>query len=171
MRTLRNTILVCAFALAAACATAPPRQPARVPEQAIPPGLAAEYAAYRAAGTASISGQAFLRTLGGDVRLAAGCLVTAEPATTVAVEYMKRIDLRPNWPEAVAARRAVTADAEGRFTFEGLPAGRWLVVTEIYWQVPRSTVAGVQLQPTGGMVAAIVEVGEGERRGGVVVTR
>jgi len=166
---MRAAIFVVLAALMGGCSTTTAPQTQPVQQQKIPPELAAEYAAYAGSGTASILGQAFLRTRGGEVRVAAGELVTAEPGTLIALEYMKRASLRPAWPEAVATRRSTTADAEGRFTFRDLPAGRWLILSQVYWEVPTSTLVGVTLRPTGGVVFNVVEVEPGAKKEGVVL--
>jgi len=71
---------------------------------------------YKRTGKAAISGQAFLKTQGGDVKLGAGCKVTLSPATQYMKKYYANIalldqalrlmrevnDPRAYWPEAKA---------------------------------------------------------------------
>lgn len=78
-----------------------------------PDELRAKYAPYDQPGSGSIAGQAFLRTRGGEVRHAAGELVTAEPATEEAVRVATATGKRPPWKEIESYRRSTTADAEG----------------------------------------------------------
>ena len=115
----------------------------------------AEYAPYAGGGTSSVVGQAFLRTRGGDVKTGAGRQVTLEPASEYALSWVGHFPSVPRQPVIGLYRRHAIADAEGRFRFDKLPAGKWLVSTEIKWLVPG---AG----ETGGFVFGVVEVKEGE---------
>lgn len=106
----------------------------------------AEYAPYREKGTGVVAGQAFVRTAGGRVVTAAGREVYLYPATKDAEEWYQRSVIGEEQLEAMqepGAREAVTstrrktlADADGRFTFEGLPAGDYYVTSLITWEVP-----------------------------------
>jgi hypothetical protein len=136
----------------------------------LPPDLQAEYAAYAEPGTGSITGQAFLRTLGGEVRYGAGGTVTAEPATDWVIGLVERIGRLPPHEALKPYRRTTRADAEGRFSFTDLPEGRWLLATEITWYVPSTTAYGRPTK-TGGLATAVVDLAEGEQKAGVVVTR
>jgi hypothetical protein len=128
----------------------------------------AEYAPYAGEGTASISGQAFLKTRGGDVKYGAGETVVLHPVTAYSKEWwtasiesgrkMSEADAR-----ASATMRTVTADGEGRFKFEKLPAGEYYIACSVSWQY----VAGGRYaysKTTGGMVGAQVKVGAGEHQ-------
>jgi hypothetical protein len=122
-----------------------------------------EYAPFAEQGTASISGQAFLRTRGGDVKYGAGSRVTAEPLTTYSQNWLGRAGAgtRPPHPAVRKYRRETIADAEGRFSFTNLPAGKWLVLSEVTWEVVTSRYSS---STTGGPVGAMVELGEGEEK-------
>src|SRR5690606_1236593 len=103
---------------------------------------AADLEPYAHAGTASIIGQAFLTTRGGDVKVGAGREVVLLPATVFVKEAMTHIDrgYRPAAYQAARAEihkvaRTTIADAEGRFEFVGVPAGDYILQTEITWQV------------------------------------
>lgn len=135
-----------------------------------PDALRAKYQAYDQPGTGSISGQAFLRTRSGDVKHAAGELVTAEPATDEAVRVAQATDRRPPWKEIESYRRSTTADAEGRFRFDNLPPGRWLLMSQVYWEVPTGS-RYAPTERTGGVAMAVIDLAEGERKEGAVVTR
>jgi hypothetical protein len=50
---------------------------------------AAEYAPYSGSGTAKIIGQAFAKTVGGDVKFAAGNRVWLYPVTSMTTEWYK----------------------------------------------------------------------------------
>lgn len=127
-----------------------------------------EYAAYRAAGTATISGQAFLTTRGGDVKRGAGRAVTLDPATRYAREWYEQIGMeRDRFVEMPgdtlfrAARRTAVADADGKFTFRNLAPGTYLVRTAVTWEVPSGS-AYLPMEVQGGVVSAVVAVKSGE---------
>jgi hypothetical protein len=128
----------------------------------------AEYTPYMGEGTASISGQAFLKTRGGDVKYGAGEAVVLQPVTTyskewwtVSIESGKRMS-EPD-PRAAAATRSVTADGEGRFKFEKLPAGEYYIACSVSWQYVTGR-RNAYRATTGGMVGAQVRVGPAEHR-------
>ena len=101
-----------------------------------------KYAPFLVKGTATITGQAFLTTVGGDVKKGAGRTVTLDPATPYAFEWWARTGSVPlgGMPEAplfLATRRTTVADADGRFRFAELPAGTYLLHTVIQWETGR----------------------------------
>ena len=91
-------------------------------------------------GKTEVTGQAFLKTRGGDVKYAAGNKVFLEPATPFAKEYYKNQSHYP-YPltthnvKAAAYTRDTTADAQGRFTFKNIPTGEYFIVTSVTWEV------------------------------------
>jgi hypothetical protein len=132
-----------------------------------------EYAPFKAEGTATVSGQAFLKTRGGDVKYAAGNPVYLIPSTEYTRQLTSaqtaagprdlivRLDARMNY-------RQTTADGEGRFSFEALPAGDYFVLTYAIWEVPSPDAWG--LTRTGGWVRALVRVRASSQIKNVVVT-
>lgn len=95
---------------------------------------------------------------------AAGRTVTLDPATETtgrnwwwqAGRKWASRHVAPNSPTARQLRRTTVADADGKFSFDGLPAGNYYVRTEITWEVPYH---GIQ----GGLVGKLVTVAPGER--------
>lgn len=122
----------------------------------------AEYGAFLKDGTAMLSGQAFLLQRGGGTVKAAGRTVTLDPATDVGNEWWgkagrlweHRMQAPPS-PGFHKARRTAIADADGRFRFANLPAGKYFVRTDITWDVPFH---GIQ----GGLVGRQIEIREGQ---------
>lgn len=103
-----------------------------------------EYEPYKQAGTTSISGQGFLKTVGGDVKVAAGSTVTLDPVTSYsrhwwqqAGKYYARRNVIPPDPRFREFRKTTVADAEGRFKFRKLPAGSYYVRTTVTWETGR----------------------------------
>ena len=118
-------------------------------------------------GSGRIEGQAFLRQRGGSVVKAAGETVHLIPATRYALERFAAIygerksvfggrQIQDTPPEYTQYMRSTKADAEGRFSFDGIAPGRYLVQTQVYWAVPGSYI------PEGAAFHERVEVGSGE---------
>lgn len=121
------------------------------------------------AGTGKISGQAFLKTLGGDVKYGAGCTVFCLESTPYtdelyyAAERRQLIDERTLNPDFKLHARQVVANGEGEFTFPNLPAGKYYVYTTITWYITR-------YRQSGGGVQAEVNLGDGESKN-IILTR
>jgi hypothetical protein len=119
-------------------------------------------------GTGSIEGQAFLKTQGGDVKLAAGneaVLVPVNDYTTELFEaamlgIFQNLDTDPRYSQY---RRVTIVDAQGNFTFSDLPSGEWYVMSTVVWKAARYGVEG-------GVVGKLVLVYP-DRATKVIVTR
>jgi hypothetical protein len=88
----------------------------------------AELVPYSRTGTGKIIGQAFLKTVGGDVKYGAGNTVVIHPVTSLTTEWFSKVvvqglPLVAGNPRADDYRRTTIADAEGRFEFDNLPQG------------------------------------------------
>jgi len=145
--------------------------------------VAADYYPYSKPGTATIDGQAFVVIRGGDVlldthgylttisdnaRTASGNDVTLDPATPYAMEwYMKsgtslrRFTNAPKDAAFRAARKTTIADEAGKFKFDGLPAGRYIIRTTITWQTPRDS---YRMMTQGGVASVVIDLAEGEQK-------
>ncbi|HUQ84021.1 MAG TPA: hypothetical protein VM076_22920 [Gemmatimonadaceae bacterium] len=145
--------------------------------------VAADYYPYSKPGTGVIDGQAFVVIRGGDVlldshgylttisdnaRTASGSDVTLDPATPFAMDwYMKsgmslrRFTNSPKDQTFRASRKTAIADESGKFKFEGLPPGRYIVRTTITWQTPRDS---YRMMTQGGVASAVVDLAEGESK-------
>jgi hypothetical protein len=145
--------------------------------------VAADYYPYSKPGTGVIDGQAFVVVRGGDVlldtkgylttisdnaRTASGNDVTLDPATPYAMEwYMKegtslrRFGNAPKDAAFRAARKKTIADEAGKFKFEGLPPGRYIVRTTITWQTPRDS---YRMMTQGGVASAVIDLVDGETK-------
>lgn len=102
-------------------------------------------------GTTAIKGEAFLPDDAGDgVRYAAGEIIRLIPATTYArarhdyifqgEKFVRSINL-PNLepdPAYRARMRTTKADARGRFAFENVPPGTYLLTTQVIWKPKKS---------------------------------
>ena len=100
-------------------------------------------------GTGRIAGQAFTKTRGGEVRTPSEVLLV--PFSPYTEEVCRRGALIPEqWfkPE-IDSRiynylRRAQCDSEGRFAFESLPDGDYLLTCGIYWEIPSSTGRGTE---------------------------
>lgn len=133
----------------------------------------AEYQALPRSGKAVVKGQAFLKTVGGDVKTAAGNKVWLNPITSYsrdwyARSYMGGARLEDPDPRINSYVQTQTADGDGRFTFRNVPPGAYYVTTSVVWQVPMGYADWTKAQ--GGIVAAVVRV-DGDETVEVIVTR
>ena len=128
-----------------------------------PPFNEAEFQPYLRSGTSTITGQAFLKTRGGEVRFAAGNTVNLTPLTSYTRTTLEQVIVRgqkappadPRFPKYV---RTTFADGNGNFEFKNVPAGQYLAYVPILWEVPTQYGA----QQTGGFAYAHVTAKPGE---------
>jgi hypothetical protein len=123
-------------------------------------------------GVTAIKGEAFLPDENGDgVRYAAGEIIRLIPATIYArarhdyifqgEKFVRSINL-PNLdsdPAYRARMRMTKADARGKFSFENVPPGTYLLTTQVIWKPKKSffndggliydevTITGAELKP------------------------
>jgi len=123
-----------------------------------------EYAPYRQKGTGRIVGQAFARTRGGDVKVAAGSLVVMNPVTSYSTEWFrywvsgKMPMLGAPDPRILEFSRSTRADAGGNFEFSDLAEGEYYVCSSVFWEVP----SRYGLDRTGDWLGSKVKVKNGE---------
>lgn len=101
----------------------------------------AEYAALPTSGTGIVSGRAFLKISGGDVKAAAGEKVILNPVTSYSNQWYKISYLGHNKLEPPDQRidkylMIKIADAQGRFTFKNVPPGEYYIITVVSWEAP-----------------------------------
>lgn len=144
----------------AGCGTLPhiPPQPAPASEY-LEPWVPFEQAVMDAgmrSGHAIVRGQAFSKTVGGDVKYGAGNTIFVFPASKYTAQCMSILDMsKSHCAERLKPyMRSVIADAEGRFEVDGLAPGSYLFTTTITWGVP----GPYGITTTGGPVTATVEV-------------
>lgn len=129
---------------------------------------AAEYARYAGSGSSRITGQAFAKTVGDDVKYAAGNTVWLYPVTSMTTEWYQTAikggkPMKAGDQRMMQHSRSTVADGSGNFEFGGLPAGDFYVVTQVTWGVP----TGMQffpIQQTGSALHARVHVSDGESK-------
>ena len=151
--------------IAALTGCAAPPQVARVPFSE------AEYAALPKAGTGTVTGQAFLTTRGGEVRVAAGREISLNPVTSYSrqwyqVQYQGGRQLSAFDPRIINHIITKVANAQGNFTFKNVPPGDYFITTEVTWSV---VVSGL-VTTTGGVIAKPITVRDGQETE-VILTR
>lgn len=115
-------------------------------------------AAYAGAGPANLHGQAFLKTVGGDVKTCAGEDVVIIPGMPYLEEMIGKVragvDLHMD-DHAKPLLRQTICDAQGSFSFSGLPAQRWLILTQVKWGVPHIERPGERTGLITGMIFGV----------------
>jgi hypothetical protein len=124
-----------------------------------------EYKPYLHPGTASITGQVFRRTRSGEVRYGSGSPMYLNPVTAYSTEWWQRgfiggENLADADPRAAQTFRTATADGEGRFRFDSLPAGDYFIGSSVYWEYYGGRYYGTQ--QTGGRVGQRAHVNQGQ---------
>lgn len=124
----------------------------------------ADFAAYGGGGTATLEGEAFLRMQSGNIKNCAGAQVLLAPATDYDLAVMgaflfSRLDtaLGRAGPAAKYWRKT-QCDQQGKFSFENLPVGEWVVLTEATFEVvDQSRVLG-NLTSGRGLAGGVTEI-------------
>lgn len=128
-----------------------------------PPFPVQEYAKLKRTGTAAVTGQAFLRTKGGDVKVGAGSEILLIPVTSYSQvfynAYKARKPLGPNDPAVKQYTLRTQADATGAFEFKAVPEGSYYLAGDVVWQAP--TQFGLARQ--GGMIVKEISVRDGDQ--------
>lgn len=160
-----NKLIIPVAALIVMTGCIPPLRPMTTPFRS------EDFTKYAGDGSGTVTGQAFLKTRGGDVKFGAGCDVELCPVTPYIQERISRETLggeRLEYldPRVVNYTRHTTADGSGSFEFKRLPPGKWVAYCEITWMVP-APYGGTK---TGGLAIAVFDVKDNETTK-VVVTR
>lgn len=125
-----------------------------------------DFAAYRGDGSASLEGEAFVKTENGEVRNCSGESVFLAPYTPfdmdVITAFFFHIDLAlkkagpaaPYWRES-------SCDSQGKFTFEDIPEGTWIAITIVRWGNSGRVIGG---HSEGGQLAKKIDLRSGKNR-------
>lgn len=130
--------------------------------QRVTPFDPSAYSPFAGTGSASITGQAFLKTNGGDVKFGAGNEILLTPVTPYTEEwyekaYLQHQNLSPADPREAEYIKSATADGSGNFEFQNIPAGDYFVRCTITWMIDAYT-------STGGIVCKRVHVEPGQAK-------
>lgn len=133
----------------------PPVIPHREPTATL--DAAAIQAAMRP-GHAVVKGQAFSKTVGGDVKYGAGGEILVLPNTeyvSQCITILKMQYITTDCGKTIfPLGRVVIADGEGRFEITGLAPGDYSISTLITWGIP----GRFGIEQTGGVVSTVINV-------------
>jgi hypothetical protein len=160
---IRLLLIAAATLLVSACAPmnlygVPPAAPV-IPdrEPSVPLDATAIQAAMRP-GHAIVKGQAFSKTVGGDVKYGAGGQILVLPNSdyvSQCIAILKMQYITTDCGKAIfPLGRVVIADGEGRFEIADLSPGDYSISTLITWGVP----GRFGIEQTGGVVSTVVSV-------------
>lgn len=157
MSRIRPVLCAAALIMLSACAP-PPKQTYTYPQQTLPAFDNAEHEPYRHSGSASINGQGFMRQRGGGTVTCAGSRVILAPATSYfrAALSIAHAGQAPQPVKGYA--RIGQCDAQGNFHFAGVPALRWIVMTEVSWEVLKKRQGGVLSREVDAVDGSMVQV-------------
>jgi hypothetical protein len=176
MKSITNfTCFIAIAAFVAGCVT--PQRQLTTPQAAVPqPTVPFDESAllpFAGKGTSTITGQAFLKTAGGEVRYGAGdnvLLIPVTPYTTQEVGWADSTLIIAGVPTPTSQNmfdlrlqkyiRTVVGDGSGNFEFQNIPAGDYYVLCPIIWSVPNYEL-GI-IDKTGGVAHAKTHVDDGE---------
>jgi hypothetical protein len=130
-----------------------------------------DFIPYSKVGTASITGQVFLKTRGGDVKYGAGDTIFMFPSTPytremqhfVNHEITNRVNIEnvdKRWRNYI---KKTTADGSGNFEFSKIPAGEYYLECSLFWEVPASCLGCNGLEETGDVLRKQIKISEGEK--------
>jgi hypothetical protein len=101
-----------------------------------------DFAAWQGDGPSTLVGQAFLTTVGGDVKTCAGTTVAIVPANSYVLNVLDTLSLNKNPNNVVYDKqiidentRSTTCDAQGNYEFDNVPAQAWIVTATVSWDV------------------------------------
>lgn len=144
----------------------PPKPPeAPKPQKRIKEFNPEEYVKFEGKGTASVIGQAFTKTKGGDVKYGAGNEVKLFPITSYSTEAWDRAIiggelLEPPDERSNKYTKSTIADGAGNFKFKDLPPGDYYIYCIISWEIPVSSI----MMTTGGIVGSKIKIEENENK-------
>ncbi|KAF2391548.1 hypothetical protein [Pseudomonas frederiksbergensis] len=126
------------------------------------PYSSTEYAVLKTEGTATVQGQIFMKTRGGDVKYGAGSTIFFAPVTSYNLTRFQAVQARQQLkepdPRAQPYNRTTVADGSGNFSFENVAAGEYLIFGSVIWEAP----SPYGLSTQGGMISMRFIVKEGE---------
>ncbi|MCL1524579.1 prealbumin-like fold domain-containing protein [Xanthomonas nasturtii] len=162
------------LACLAACASLAPPQPRQVALTTL--FSPQEVAWFTTTGMGSVTGQAFFQTRGGQPRTCAGLEVSLQPHSTYGDERLtaiygnatggytpalaSRVQFTPDDLDYQQVRKTSICDAQGNFSFTGLPAGKYFLVAAVVWTVPGQEFA----PPQGGPLMKSFTLADGETK-------
>lgn len=123
-----------------------------------------EYLILNTEGTGIVKGQAFLKTRGGDVKMAAGNEIILNPVTSYSNQwydaYLLNKSLTEPDPRYDQYVIKTIADADGKFEFINVPPGEYYLVAPVFWEAAVGYQGALVRQ--GGIIAKKIKVQDGK---------
>jgi len=129
-----------------------------------------DFQPWAGSGPANLHGQAFLKTVGGDVKTCAGEPVILMPDNPYS-EEMVSADAK-GFPDAnvdprvTSYLRRTICDAHGNFAFFNLPVGGWYIDTKVTWEIPHIEQPGERPGPLTSLLLGIPPPPTNDQQGG-----
>jgi hypothetical protein len=127
-----------------------------------------DFAPWQGKGMANLHGQAFMKTVGGDVKTCAGEDVYLLPANAYVDQIVTRHSNEPAKidPRASSQFRHTICDAQGNFSFPSVPTGKWYVDTQVVWGIPHIEQPGEQPGPLAALLLGVPPPRTTDKQGG-----
>lgn len=129
----------------------------------------AEYSSLPSQGTASITGQAYIKLADGSVRYPDNAQARLNPVTSYSkqwyqVHYLDRLNITSADPRYLEYVRKVKFDEQGRFSFENIPAGNYYISAPIFWMEEIKLADGsILMKRQGAFVCYEIQVEKGQQ--------
>ena len=166
----RFVLMTCATLALVACGT-------RQPKVFSPSFDEAVYRPFAKPGTSTVTGSSYLVTRGGDVKRGAARTVMLIPDTpflharidpwesnTDGTTYSKLEwsgESKAIYDQALVFNLTTIGDIDGKFVFTKVPAGKYIIETQLFWQYMGCGFLGCGLRDTGAVLRKTIEVAEG----------
>lgn len=130
-----------------------------------------------ALGRNTVTGDAILRTRGGDLRTCAATQARLWPISDYTLAFLGDVFLVSGFSEPARTTRllksmdpgvhryvrAVTCNGQGRFTFRDVPDGRYFLTATVTWEIPRlGRGSGAPMDLQGGDLGEMISVSGGQ---------
>ena len=164
MKKLVFCIAAAGFVLVGCAGNSPAPPPQRMSMTV--PYSDADFGSWAGIGNADIQGQAFLKTVGGDVKTCAGQNVVLAPDNSYSRELLMVMVVTNGKVPTNADNRATrymrleTCDSQGAFSFKNLKPNKWIILTKVLWAAP----IGYSLKQQGGIIEKSITAAPGENR-------
>ncbi|MDH5447035.1 MAG: hypothetical protein OEY52_15920 [Gammaproteobacteria bacterium] len=158
---MKKLLILTSILLASACASKPELI------QRIPFNMA-EYAELPAKGTATVTGQAYLKTADGTIHYPKNEKARLNPVTSYSkqwyqVHYIERKSITKADPRYLEYVYKVDFDEQGRFNFNNIPEGSYYISAPIFWMEEIKMEDGsILMKRHGAFVCQEIHVKEGE---------
>ena len=157
---MKKYLILTSILLLSACASGPQIIP-RIPFDL------AEYSNLPAQGTATVTGQAFIKAADGNIYYPQNTRARLNPVTSYSkqwyeVHYLQRINIAKADPRYLEYVRKVAFDDQGRFRFDNVPEGHYYISAPIFWMEENKLADGsILMKRKGAFICREIQVEAG----------